>query len=309
MRRALRRFSFMLKRWLKAVVDPILGWIAVGLMRAIRRTDRAHTANLAARFMRRVGPWLPEHRTGRANLAAAFPDKSAAEIDEILTGVWDNLGRVAAEFSFLDRMQVHPNDPAPVGTYDERSLAQVGQIRTTNRPTAFFAAHLANWELPALSAARFGIDATVLFRPPNVRTIADAVIKIRAGCMGTMVPSGFDAPLRLAHAIERGGHVAMLVDQHEFRGVDVTFFGRTCKANPLLAQIARHTGCAIRGVRAIRMADGNRFHGEFTEPLDLPRDAQGLVDVQGTMQAITSVIEGWVREHPEQWLWLHRRWR
>jgi KDO2-lipid IV(A) lauroyltransferase len=89
----------------------------------------------------------------------------------------------------------------------------------------------------------------------------------------------------------------------------VTFFGRTCKANPLIAQLARHTNCSVRGIRAIRLPDGNSFWGELTDPLDLPRDAQGEVDIQGTMQLITSIIEGWVREHPEQWLWLHRRWR
>ena len=59
----------------------------------------------------------------------------------------------------------------------------------------------------------------------------------------------------------------------------------------------------------VRLPDGNHFWSEVTEPLDLPRDAQGEVDIQGTMQMITTIIEGWVREHPEQWLWLHRRWR
>ena len=54
--------------------------------------------------MRRLGPWLPEHRVGRANLAAAFPEKSPAEIEQILRGVWDNLGRVGAEFAHLDRL-------------------------------------------------------------------------------------------------------------------------------------------------------------------------------------------------------------
>jgi KDO2-lipid IV(A) lauroyltransferase len=127
--------------------------------------------------------------------------------------------------------------------------------------------------------------------------------------MGTLVPSGFDAPIRLANTLQRGGHVAMLVDQYELRGVEVTFFGRTCKVSPLIGQLARHTNCLVRGIRMVRLPDGNHFWGEITDPLDLPRDAQGLIDVQGAMQAITSVVEGWVREHPEQWLWLHRRWR
>lgn len=86
------------------------------------------------------------------------------------------------------------------------------------------------------------------------------------------------------------------------------FFGRPCKVNPMLARLARKYDCPIHGSRAIRLPDG-RLRLEVTEPLKLPRDADGKVDVTATMQLITWVVEGWVREHPEQWLWLHRRWR
>jgi KDO2-lipid IV(A) lauroyltransferase len=61
-------------------------------------------------------------------------------------------------------------------------------------------------------------------------------------------------------------------------------------------------------VRVIRLP-GHRFRLELTPPLDLPRDANGEIDVAGAMQAMTAVVEGWVREHPGQWLWMHRRWR
>ena len=101
----------------------------------------------------------------------------------------------------------------------------------------------------------------------------------------------------------------MLVDQHYVRGVDVTFFGRTCKANPLLAQLARLVDCPIHGARMVRLPDRDRFRIDLTEAIAPARDTEGRVDVAGTMQIVTSVVEGWVREHPEQWLWLHRRWR
>ncbi|MFL5032643.1 MAG: lipid A biosynthesis lauroyl acyltransferase, partial [Xanthobacteraceae bacterium] len=89
---------------LKAVVDAVAGRLAVRLLRAIRRTDPDRMADRSAAFLRRVGPFFPEHRIGRANLAAAFPQKSAAEIEQILNGVWDNLGRLAAEYAHLDRL-------------------------------------------------------------------------------------------------------------------------------------------------------------------------------------------------------------
>src|SRR5262245_35319832 len=98
---AFRRFAFAVRRRLKAARDAVLGWIATGFLHAIRRIDRVRVTNAAGRFMRRLGPWLPEQRVGRANLVAAFPEKSATQIETILGGVWDNVGRVAAEFAHL----------------------------------------------------------------------------------------------------------------------------------------------------------------------------------------------------------------
>ena len=164
-------------------------------------------------------------------------------------------------------------------------------------------------ELPALIAAKFHLDATVLYRRPNIRAVDDAIGKIRQGSMGRLIPTGLDAPVKLGRILEAGGHVAMLVDQHYVNGVDVTFFGRRCKANPFIARLARHIDCPIHGTRIIRLPDRHRFRVDLTEAIEPRRDAAGKVDIAGTMQAITSVVEAWVREHPEQWLWLHRRWR
>jgi KDO2-lipid IV(A) lauroyltransferase len=100
----------------------------------------------------------------------------------------------------------------------------------------------------------------------------------------------------------------MLVDQHYGNGPEVTFFGRRCRANPMLARLARHIDCPIYGTRAVRLPD-HRLQVDLTGPIEMPRGADGRIDVPGAMQAITSIVEGWVREHPEQWLWLHRRWR
>jgi KDO2-lipid IV(A) lauroyltransferase len=299
-------------RWyLKHYFNSVVGWLAVMGLRAWRLTDRKRSANFAGWFMRKVGPWLPEHRVGRANLAAAFPDKSPAEIERILAEVWDNVGRVAGEFPHLDRLRMPGADvqaPADI-SFDPAASARFVALRDGKRPTLIFAAHLANWELPALCAAHFKLDACVLFRPPNIRAVSDAVLEIRTGIMGTLVRSSLAAPTQLARAVENGKHVGMLVDQHDRKGVDVTFFGRRCKVTPLLGQLARRFDCPIRGARIIRLPDRYSFKAELTEPLDLPRGADGQIDVEGTMQAITSVVESWVREYPGQWLWLHRRWR
>ena len=181
-------------------------------------------------------------------------------------------------------------------------------MRDDGKPALLFAAHLANWELAAVGAHSYGVPSTVLYRRPNVKAVSDAVLALRAGCMGTLLPTSMDAPVKLAEALERGSHVAMLVDQYATRGVPVTFFGRRTRANALIARLARHFDCPIHGIRMVRYP-GDRFQLRLTEPIDAPRDAEGKIDVERTMQVITDVVEGWVREHPEQWLWVHRRWR
>jgi len=299
-----------LAKRLRQLADLVLGFIAVGALKAVRLLKPDVISNFAGGFMRRLGPWLPEHRIGRANLAAAFPEKSTTEIEEILGGVWDNLGRVGAEFAHIDRLWDY--DPiqrrsSRIIESDESEKIAI-RLRDDGKPAIIFAAHLANWELAAVAATSFGVDSTVLYRRPNNRAVSNAIIALRAGCMGTLIPTAMDAPIKLAEALKRGSHVAALVDQYTVQGVPVTFFGRRTLANSLVARLARQIDCPIHGIRIVRHP-GNRFQLKITEAIMPPRDAEGKVDVQRTMQVITDVVEGWVREHPEQWLWLHRRWR
>ncbi len=294
----------------KNIVNVVLGWLAVLLLKAIRRTDPQRTVRFAGRFLRRIGPWLPEHRIGRANLAAAFPDWPPAEIERVLAGVWDNLGRLGAEFIHLDHL--FNFDPARPDLsrieFSPETKDRFLRLHDAKKPALIFAAHLANWELPALAAAAFGLDTVVLFRPPNIPNVSRFVLGVRLSRMGRLIPTTLDAPMRIAEAMEQGSHAGMLVDQYYTRGVDVTFFGRRTKANPLIARLARHIDGPIHGTRVIRLP-GDRFRVDLTEAIEPPRDAKGEINVAATMQLITSILEGWIREHPEQWLWLHRRWR
>ena len=306
-----QRLPVTIGRRLRAAAHALAGRMFVLLIRLMRRLDRRRMANFCAQITRTFGPWLKEHRLGRENLAAAFPEKPAAEIEAILAGVWDNLGRVAAEFAHLDCL--HILDPARPGpediVYDQHSLDVFHRLRLDDKPALLFTAHLANWELTAYVAAAYQLPLHILYRRPNIRAVDDAVREARVNFMGTLVPTGLDAPVRLVRVLEEGGHVGMLVDQYLVRGVDVTFFGRRCKANPLIAQLARLIECPIHGARMVRLPGRDRFRIDVTEEIAPARDADGKVDIEGTMQVITSVVEGWVREHPEQWLWVHRRWR
>jgi KDO2-lipid IV(A) lauroyltransferase len=310
MRRLLLRTKARVRDAAKPLAEAAIGALTIGLLRTTRYFDPIKTANLFGRVARLIGPMTREQRIGRANLTAAFPKKSPAEIERILAGVWDNLGRLGAEFAHIDHIWEH--DPAhPEDSRIEiepRTHELFAQLRLDGKPALIFASHLGNWELPALAAVAHGLDAATLYRRPNIASANRIIEEMRAVEMGTLIPASHDAPFKLAQALQNGQHVAMLVDQYFTNGVEVTFFGRKTKANPMLARLLRQVECPIHGVRIIRLP-GHRFRAELSEEVPPIRDAAGQIDVQRTMQAITSVIEGWIREYPDQWLWLHRRWR
>jgi KDO2-lipid IV(A) lauroyltransferase len=218
---------------------------------------------------------------------------------------------MTVEFAHLDEFSVAGIGPQSrdVITYAPETAERFERVRKGGQAMIGFGAHLANWEIPAVGATLLGVKSALLFRRPGIPAISDLIVKLRAPLMGEMIPTSLEAPVRLARLLQSGVSVGMLADQHYTRGVEVTFFGRRCLANPLIAMLARQTGAPIHGLRVVRNPDGNSFWGEISEEVKPARDADGNFDVAGTMQAVTAVIEGWVREYPEQWLWLHRRWR
>lgn len=310
MSRLLLRIRARIRDATKPLGQAAVGALTIGLLRTTRYFDPNKTANLFGRILRLIGPMTREQKIGRANLTAAFPEKSPQEIETVLAGVWDNLGRIGAEFAHLDHIwDYDPDRPEKSRIeFSARSEELFDQIRDDGKPALIFACHLGNWELPALAAVAHGLDAAILYRRPNIASADRIIQEMRSVKMGTLIPAGRDAPLRLAEALQNGQHVAMLVDQYLTNGVEVTFFGRKTRANPMLARLLRQVECPIHGVRIIRLP-GHRFRAELSEEVKPVRDAAGQIDIQGTMQAITSVVEGWIREYPDQWLWLHRRWR
>ncbi len=122
----LARTRARIRQTAKPLGEAAVGALTIGMLRATRYFDPIKTANLFGRISRRIGPALREQRIGRANLTAAFPEKSPEEIEKILAGVWDNLGRVGAEFAHLDH----------IWDYDRRAIPRTAASRSSRAPTS-----------------------------------------------------------------------------------------------------------------------------------------------------------------------------
>src|ERR1041384_6508326 len=195
----------------KPVMEAAVGALTVALLRTTRYFDPDKTANFFGRVTRFIGRRLREDRSGRENLKAAFPEKSPEEIETILAGVWDNLGRIGAEFAHLDHIWDydvdHPDKPSRV-EFGARTKQIFDTLRDDGKPALIFASHLGNWEIPALAAVAHGLETAVLYRPPNIAAADRAIKSIRAVSMGNLIAASHDAPVKLAHALDEGKHVA-----------------------------------------------------------------------------------------------------
>jgi KDO2-lipid IV(A) lauroyltransferase len=279
------------------------------LMGAVHRLGAARAEKAALALARVIGPLMPEHRMAARSIALAFPKKSDAERKAILRGAWENFARVIVEFVFLEELAgtFDPANPTQ-GRVTVEGLERFVQLRDDGKPAIIVAAHLANWEILGVVAHTFGLKTVLPFRAPGNFHLAEDVLARREALMGRLVENSRGAAFEIAAALDRGEHLGMLVDQRLGGGLNVPFFGRPARTNPLAAKFARQYDCPVHGARAVRLP-GARLHLELTPAIELPRDRDGLIDVTAATIRINEVVEGWVREHPEQWFWLHDRWK
>jgi len=258
-------------------------------------------------FARWFGPKIWRHKVVMENLAIAFPEKSLEERKKLASNSWAQMARTLIEYIYLDEIFDLEKEYTESDRIEIKNAEQFHKLRDDGLPAILFTGHLANFELLPIVSTRFGLEVKSLFRKPNNKYAASHVAGARKEFSKNLIPSGPGASFQLMSALERGDHIGLLVDQKFRRGIQVPFFGKDAPTNTLLAKLARRYGCPVHGARTVRLPNG-RFRLEITDELVLPRDKNGDVDIRGTTELVTKVIEGWVREYPEQWLWMHRRW-
>jgi len=281
--------------------------LVAGILAGLKCLPAKAGINLFASIARILGPLMHRHQVALTNLRAAYPEKSEAEIRHIAYEMWENMGRLFAEYVFLDKIFDFNPHIGKAGLIEVSGIELFEKIRNENKPHIFFTAHTGNFELLPICAATFDLDVTALFRPPNNPYIAKRVLRARRTRMGHLVPSKAGAAWALAGKLNHGGNIGILVDQKFWRGLPGTFFNLPVKTNPLLAKLARQFNCDVYPARCIRLPEG-RYRLELYPQMELPRSGDGSIDIAATTQKLNDIVESWVREYPGQWMWFHKRW-
>lgn len=249
-----------------------------------------------------LGPRFGVTKVARRNLEKAFPEKSAAEIEVIIRGMWDNLGRTAFEFPNLGKLRYGGGDAHVEIIGAEHALA----LKEDDTPGIFVSGHLANWELISLAIMNCGVPAHLVYRAPNNPLMESLFAKRNRG-QGEFLPKGAKGARRAIQLLKAGNNLGMLVDQKMNDGLPIPFFGRDAMTAPATAQFAYRYNCPVIPVRLERTG-GARFRATFYPPMEMPDTGDRQADIRQLMAGINDQLESWIRERPEQWLWVHRRW-
>ena len=263
-------------------------WLGKQLGRLVYCLDRGH------------------RRVAIQNLRVAFDqEKSEGEMRSIAKRTFENLGMMTVEFFRIPRMDVK--------TFKERvkieGLDEALKLLEKRKGLLLLLSHFGNWELMGIISKVIGNSIVVIAKPVKKNQWVDRFVTKIRNAAGLEVISSIKASRKVIKALSENRVVGILIDQRAKRseGVWADFFGRKAPTTPSLAVLALKTGAPVLPVFMIR--NGFQQHRLLIkEPLELIRTGDIKKDVEANTQLFNQTLESMVRQYPDQWFWVHRRW-
>jgi Kdo2-lipid IVA lauroyltransferase/acyltransferase len=254
----------------------VLGWFLFSILRIRRGVTLAN-------IQRELGLTPPESRV-------------------LARRVYRHLGTGAIEFLQIGRLSIE----RARAILDDGALSRIREILAEGKGMLVLSAHLGHWDLLACAAALRGLKVNVITRQIKATWLNRFWMEQRRACGVQLLPVAGSARAILA-ALRRNEAVAFLLDQHEPGGIRVPFFRDLASTSTALARWARISGAPVVPIFLLRQGDG--FRVSLRDPLFPRKTRDRTVDLVENTALFSSILEQEIRSAPEQWLWLHRRWK
>jgi KDO2-lipid IV(A) lauroyltransferase len=234
------------------------------------------------------------------NLSFAFADATEQQRCDIVDGVFQSIARLLVAFARLPSL--HKSNIHQWIRYE--GLDNYLDAKREGKGVLVATAHLGNWELSAFAHAMMTEPMNVMVRPLD-NPLIDRLVEARRQLSGNGLILKRDAARRVLRALHENEAVGILVDQNTSasEGVFIEFFGKLACANTGFTKLAQHSGAAIVPGFALWDEKAKQYVLRFYPKVELEGD------MQKDTQKLHSVLESVIREYPEQWLWIHRRWK
>ena len=289
---------------MRAWLEYAAVWLILKALAGLPRNTARAASVFVARGLYRLLPKL--RRTAEFNLRLAFPEWSDAKRDAVIRGMVRNLAWMAAEFARFPRYTAQ--NIADVVILDGHENFLEGQRR--GKGVLYLTGHIGAWELSSFAHALYGFPLHYMARPLDNQRV-DALVN-RYRCQSGNRPIFKNESARaLLKILRESGTIGILADQNTMpeEGAFVDVFGKTACTTTGIARVALHTDAAVVPGYAYWDESIGKYRLRFEPPVELVRTGDTERDVFVNTQKFAKVIEDIIRKYPEQWVWVHARWK
>jgi KDO2-lipid IV(A) lauroyltransferase len=259
------------------------------------------SSKIGGKLFEIIGPIFRSKKLIHTNIKKAFPKNNSVEIKKLTKLMWNNYGRVFAEYMFIKDFRFEKID-SKIEIVGQEIL---DEIKKSNKPVVFISGHFSNFELMAMQIEKAGIELSAIYRPLNNIFLNRIMEKIRKKYIcKNQIKKGIAGTRELIKFQRNNYSIALMIDQRVSEGEKVNFFNQEAYTTTIPAQLAKKFDMPIVPIFIERVNDTN-FKIKISKPVNfLKRDS--IKDITSKLNAI---IEEMILKNPTQWIWSHNRWK
>ena len=280
--------------------------IIISLFGIFRIIGLKNASNLGSILGKIIGPVFRSKNLIKQNIKIGLGNIDKKKEEEIINGMWSNIGRTFAEYIYLKNFKLNKTG------FDHIKITGIEylyEIKKSNKPVVFFSGHFANFELMAMELNKFGIKLATIYRPLNNFYLNPLMeyLRIKYICP-IQIPKGKSGSRKIVKKIKDGYSIALMVDQRVSEGPRISFFNKEAHTTTIPAQVALKYNCKLVPIY-IQRKNGINFEMVIHKPYEITKTGLHEEDLKNNSLKINQNIEKMIIKNPTQWIWTHDRWK
>tara|TARA_B100001250_G_C19771412_1_gene777334 strand:- start:850 stop:1725 length:876 start_codon:yes stop_codon:yes gene_type:complete len=252
------------------------------------------------------GPLFRSKNITKQNIRNGFGQIDEKKEEEIIRGMWSNIGRTFAEYMYLKEFKFNKTKFSHIEINGKEHLEN---IKKNNKPVIFYSGHFANFELMAMEIEKYGIKCAAIYRPLNNFFLNPIMEYLRMKYIcPNQIPKGRIGMRKIVSKIKNGYSIALMVDQRVSEAPREIFFNKLAHTTTIPAQLALKYNCKLVPI-SLERKENVKFELTIHEPYVIEKTDNDQIDTKNITIKINKILEKMIIKNPTQWIWSHNRWK